>query len=188
MSVSFATPKIRVPPGFENLLEAFTREILREQPQDIISFGAEFFRNKLKQRVGGSWHNNCSLNYYVIRQFLYAIDGVYVEQLIENEEFLPTHLAEAHTVRESPGPIERTDEVKHLASDRIDESDTQEESIKDGSITEESATEEVPEEGDQDRQGETVADNEVPETQSHDVEEEEGGETEDIPPQEDDIM
>lgn len=52
MSVSYAPTKLRVPLGFEHLLEALAREVLREQPKDIINFAAEYFRRKLVLRDG----------------------------------------------------------------------------------------------------------------------------------------
>lgn len=52
MSVSYAPTKLRVPLGFEHLLEALAREVLREQPKDIINFAAEYFRRKLILRDG----------------------------------------------------------------------------------------------------------------------------------------
>ena len=52
MSVSYAPAKLRVPPGFEYVLEGLTREILREQPQDIVVFAAEYFKKKLTLRDG----------------------------------------------------------------------------------------------------------------------------------------
>lgn len=114
---------------------------------------------------------------------MYVLDGVYVE---ENERF---GLAEAHTTSKTPKAIERTAEVKHLASNR-GESDTREESTQDGSVTEESTTEETPGESSQDRPGETVTDNEVSELQPQDADEQEelreGSEKEDVPAQDDD--
>ena len=41
---------IQVPPGFEHLLEGLAREVLREQPQNIIVFAADYFRQKLSLR------------------------------------------------------------------------------------------------------------------------------------------
>lgn len=52
MSVSYAPTKLSVPPGFEHLLEGLTREVLREQPPNIISFAAQYFRRKLNERPG----------------------------------------------------------------------------------------------------------------------------------------
>ena len=52
MSVSYAPTKLRVPVGFEHLLEALAKEVLREQPKDIIQFAAEYFRKKLILRDG----------------------------------------------------------------------------------------------------------------------------------------
>ena len=48
----FAPDSLRVPPGFENLLEGLAREVLREQPQNIIVFAADYFREKLSLRDG----------------------------------------------------------------------------------------------------------------------------------------
>ena len=44
--------KLRVPPGFQNLLEGLAREVLREQPEDIINFAAQYFKNQLLIREG----------------------------------------------------------------------------------------------------------------------------------------
>lgn len=52
MSVSYAANKLRVPPGFEHLLEGLAREILREQPKDLVKYAAEYFRKKLQERDG----------------------------------------------------------------------------------------------------------------------------------------
>lgn len=48
----FAPDNLRVPAGFEHLLEGLTREVLREQPPDIIVFAAEYFKHKLSIRDG----------------------------------------------------------------------------------------------------------------------------------------
>lgn len=47
MAVQYAPMKLRVPPGFQNLLEGLAREVLREQPEDIINFAAQYFKNQL---------------------------------------------------------------------------------------------------------------------------------------------
>ena len=36
--------KYSIPPGFQDLLSEFTKEILRNQPNDIIDFGVEYFK------------------------------------------------------------------------------------------------------------------------------------------------
>ena len=52
MSVSYAPTKVRVPPGFEHVLEGLAREVLRDQPDDIIEFAAQYFKKKLELRNG----------------------------------------------------------------------------------------------------------------------------------------
>ena len=48
----FAPVGLRVPSGFEQLLESLAKEILRAQPTDIITFAAEYFKRKVAQREG----------------------------------------------------------------------------------------------------------------------------------------
>ena len=50
MSVSYAPNKLRVPVGFQALLEGLAREVLREQPHDCVEFCAHYFRNLVEQR------------------------------------------------------------------------------------------------------------------------------------------
>lgn len=50
MSVSYSSNKLRVPPGFQALLEGVAREVLREQPRDCVNFCAKYFRNLVEQR------------------------------------------------------------------------------------------------------------------------------------------
>jgi len=45
-----------VPEDFREILEAFTREILREQPSDLVSFGAHYFHCK-ETGQAFEWHD-----------------------------------------------------------------------------------------------------------------------------------
>ena len=51
MSVSYAPSRLRIPTGFEHILEGLTREVLRDQPEDIIQYAAEYFQRMLEQRI-----------------------------------------------------------------------------------------------------------------------------------------
>jgi len=53
MSVKYGPSKLRVPLGFHDILDALAREVLREQPVDIIQFADKYFKEKLKQRETG---------------------------------------------------------------------------------------------------------------------------------------
>lgn len=53
MSVQYAPSKLKVPPGFQNLLEGLAREVLREQPDDIIKFSADYFKEQMALRSVG---------------------------------------------------------------------------------------------------------------------------------------
>ena len=53
MSVQYAPTKLKVPEGFQALLEGLAREVLREQPTDIIKFSAEYFKSQLALREEG---------------------------------------------------------------------------------------------------------------------------------------
>ncbi|XP_041470803.1 fibrous sheath CABYR-binding protein-like [Lytechinus variegatus] len=50
MAVPFSNTKLRVPRGFQNLLEGLAREVLRNQPDNIYAFAAIYFDNLLKMR------------------------------------------------------------------------------------------------------------------------------------------
>ena len=52
MAVPFSNTKLRVPKGFRNLLEDFTRDVLRNQPDDIFIFGAKYFQQLISNRNG----------------------------------------------------------------------------------------------------------------------------------------
>ena len=52
MAVPFSNTKLRVPKGFQNLLEGLAREVLRSQPGDIYGFGAGYFDKLVKLREG----------------------------------------------------------------------------------------------------------------------------------------
>ena len=44
--------KLRVPDGFLELLESLYREVLRAQPDDVISFMALYLEDRLCDRIG----------------------------------------------------------------------------------------------------------------------------------------
>ncbi|CAF0724612.1 unnamed protein product [Adineta steineri] len=50
MSVPFSNTKLRIPEGFQNLLIGLSTEILRNQPNNIPVFAAEYFEKLLQKR------------------------------------------------------------------------------------------------------------------------------------------
>jgi len=50
MAVPFSNTKLRVPQGFQCLLEGVAREVLQMQPNDIFAFSAVYFENLLQLR------------------------------------------------------------------------------------------------------------------------------------------
>ena len=52
MAVPFSNTKLRVPKGFQNILEGLAREILRNQPENMFEFGSKYFDQLLKVREG----------------------------------------------------------------------------------------------------------------------------------------
>lgn len=52
MAVPFSNTKLRVPKGFQNILEGLAREILRHQPEDPFEFGTKYFEQLLRVREG----------------------------------------------------------------------------------------------------------------------------------------
>ncbi len=61
MSVSYAPTKIKVPDGFETLMEDLTKQILAEQPEDVIGFAATYLKGKLHYNKG---------RYFVVDQLI----------------------------------------------------------------------------------------------------------------------
>ncbi|NWT73903.1 SP17 protein, partial [Prunella himalayana] len=53
MSIAAANTSMRVPAGFRNLLEGLAREVLRQQPKNIVAFAAQYFQKLLEQREAG---------------------------------------------------------------------------------------------------------------------------------------
>ena len=62
MAVPFSNTKLRVPRGFQNLLEGLAREVLRSQPEELYEFGAQYFENLIKQREGERWNLYTNIN------------------------------------------------------------------------------------------------------------------------------
>ncbi|XP_016159325.1 PREDICTED: sperm surface protein Sp17-like [Ficedula albicollis] len=56
MSIAASNTSMRVPAGFRNLLEGLAREVLREQPSNVVAFAAQHFQKLLEQREGGQGH------------------------------------------------------------------------------------------------------------------------------------
>ncbi|XP_041336452.1 sperm surface protein Sp17 isoform X2 [Pyrgilauda ruficollis] len=50
MSIAASNTSMRVPAGFRNLLEGLAREVLREQPTNVVAFAAQYFQKLLQQR------------------------------------------------------------------------------------------------------------------------------------------
>ncbi|XP_037632163.1 sperm surface protein Sp17-like [Sebastes umbrosus] len=50
MSVPFSNTHLRVPRGFGAILEGLSREVLRDQPEDIPTYAALYFDNLFKER------------------------------------------------------------------------------------------------------------------------------------------
>ncbi|XP_026169196.1 neurogranin (protein kinase C substrate, RC3) b [Mastacembelus armatus] len=50
MSVPFSNTHLRVPRGFGTILEGLAREVLRDQPEDIPKYAAQYFDTLLKRR------------------------------------------------------------------------------------------------------------------------------------------
>uniref|UniRef100_A0A8C3MIL6 Uncharacterized protein n=1 Tax=Geospiza parvula TaxID=87175 RepID=A0A8C3MIL6_GEOPR len=50
MSIAASNTSMRVPAGFRNLLEGLAREVLREQPTDVVAFAAQYFQKLLESR------------------------------------------------------------------------------------------------------------------------------------------
>nr|CUU98660.1 hypothetical transcript [Hymenolepis microstoma] len=54
MAIPFSNTQLRVPHGFADLLWCLSREVLRQQPEDILKFGMKYFEKLLcvRQETG----------------------------------------------------------------------------------------------------------------------------------------
>ena len=52
MSVPYAPTAIKIPYGFQSVLEELARAVLKDQPQDILKYSAIFFEERLRHRDG----------------------------------------------------------------------------------------------------------------------------------------
>ena len=50
MSVPFSNTKLRVPQGFQTLLERLSQEILRNQPKNVFDYSANYLEDLISQR------------------------------------------------------------------------------------------------------------------------------------------
>jgi hypothetical protein len=62
--------KHTIPPGFPDILKDFVREILREQPDNIYRFGAEYFQVKVGSfSAGNDMRFTCALIHFLLFVF-----------------------------------------------------------------------------------------------------------------------
>jgi hypothetical protein len=50
MAVPFSNTKLRVPQGFQTLIEMLSKEILREQPKNIYEYSATYLEKIIKDK------------------------------------------------------------------------------------------------------------------------------------------
>ena len=50
MAVPFSNTKLRVPQGFQTLIEMLSKEILREQPKNIYKYSATYLEKIIKDK------------------------------------------------------------------------------------------------------------------------------------------
>lgn len=59
MSVKFAPMHLRVPEGFQKILEGLTREILRDEPEELVPYCAQYFKSRMLLRDAGKSRALC---------------------------------------------------------------------------------------------------------------------------------
>jgi hypothetical protein len=50
MAVPFSNTKLRVPQGFQTLLEMLSREVLRDKPENIYEYSANYIESLIQAR------------------------------------------------------------------------------------------------------------------------------------------
>lgn len=64
LAFALCPPELRIPPGFEAILDGFCRQVLKEQPEQIVHFAAEYFAAKLEAR-NGEFDDDCFVSHVV---------------------------------------------------------------------------------------------------------------------------
>ncbi|XP_068096392.1 sperm surface protein Sp17 isoform X2 [Hyperolius riggenbachi] len=137
MSIPFSNINYRIPPGFANLLEGLTREVLREQPKDIPLFAAHYFEALLKNRketgfdpaewgakLEDRFHNNHSFQDVEENIVTSSTEGVHVisehvptvDSSVETQKPQEALLSAQQSVDEEHKPME---EIKAMSQSEI---------------------------------------------------------------------
>ena len=77
--------KYTVPPGFPDILSELTTEILRDQPEDIMSYCMYYF--EAKNQVIKDWQNACSLPLSIITLKLIQQENILFEKTNFQSEY-----------------------------------------------------------------------------------------------------
>ena len=70
MAVPFSNTKLRVPQGFQTLIEMLSKEILREQPKNIYEYSATYLEKIIKDK--GIFFKEIMKKFYNILQSLFC--------------------------------------------------------------------------------------------------------------------
>uniref|UniRef100_A0A3B5Q1U8 RIIa domain-containing protein n=1 Tax=Xiphophorus maculatus TaxID=8083 RepID=A0A3B5Q1U8_XIPMA len=113
MSVPFSNTHLRVPRGFGALLEGLTREILRDQPDNIPAYAAQYFDKLLKEREESGmdpseWAAKLEDRFYNNHAFK-STETVGLEKETATEE--------AHVSKRKPSEFETEEEPSHSVED-----------------------------------------------------------------------
>ncbi|XP_032401687.1 chromatin modification-related protein EAF7 isoform X2 [Xiphophorus hellerii] len=113
MSVPFSNTHLRVPRGFGALLEGLTREILRDQPDNIPAYAAQYFDKLLKEREESGmdpseWAARLEDRFYNNHAFK-STETVGLEKETATEE--------AHVSKRKPSEFETEEEPSHSVED-----------------------------------------------------------------------
>ncbi|CAN2388129.1 Sperm surface zona pellucida binding protein. Helps to bind spermatozoa to the zona pellucida with high affinity. Might function in binding zona pellucida and carbohydrates [Pristimantis euphronides] len=114
MSIPFSNTHYRIPRGFANLLEGLSREVLREQPQDLPHFAARYFADLLKNREESGfdpaeWGANLEDRYYNNHSFQHPEDKTFTART----ESIFSSTVGVHLSQDLPSSTQDNEEDKH---------------------------------------------------------------------------
>uniref|UniRef100_A0A3B3WWX4 RIIa domain-containing protein n=1 Tax=Poecilia mexicana TaxID=48701 RepID=A0A3B3WWX4_9TELE len=134
MSVPFSNTHLRVPRGFGALLEGLTREVLRDQPDNIPAYAAQYFDKLLKEREESGadpseWAAKLEDRFYNNHAFKKE-----PPHSVEDTALTTEHLPLSDITDSAAGPQDAETELQH--AEQTSEADEQSGIDKDHELTE----------------------------------------------------
>lgn len=89
MAMQYAPTSLQVPEGFEEVLNDFSREVLRAQPEDVVAFAAKYFREAAAKLPPGRVVLLVKLHFQLVLELYAILSDLYMKTVHECLKMLP---------------------------------------------------------------------------------------------------